>query len=542
MTQTDSVFTIKDTVYFDSYSIIELEGAVFKWDFNPTPQWISSLESRNPKVVFGEAGSYDVSLEITDKHGKSDKATINSMVTLLDLSRTEPIAGKALKCTSAGDYASTGDFNISAEVLSITAWVKPEGIQPDYSGIVINNGETAGINFRGGNNTLGYHWPGGSWSWNSNLIVKPYQWSHVAIVADRDRVTLYVNGFGETHVTDIDPALITGLRIGSYKGWASRNFNGSIDEVQVWKKALSEEEIRLNMHLTIEDETDHADLIAYYQFNEPAGPVINKAGSTHASMYGNSHRSVSYAPIGQGKSSMIEVSSGGEYGFANTGIVLTFPHSGILPDGKLVVSKLNTLPAVLPNENPNSGSYWIIDGYGSNYFSSLSSARFTLDEKLSGEIFDNSRHAKLWNRRPDSDQNTWVELCGARSAGDKSDSTLSYDASCQISGYGHYIIISDDPDIPLYQSQTTAINSYKAMAAPIVFPNPVTKGNNIRIKTNYPGKVRFSLYGLDGKLISDRILRDSDSYSIDTGGMKKGIYLLSIITDKYVYNRKIVIE
>ena len=239
------------------------------------------------------------------------------------------------------------NLGINTEVFSITAWVKPDGIQPDYSGIAINNGTTAGLNFRGGNNTLGYHWPGGSWSWNSRLIVTPYQWSHVALVADRDKVTLYVNGVAAIHETDSEAVDLTSFDIGSYKGWGSRNFTGQIDEVCFWKKALTEEEIRAGMHLTKENLIDDSDLLAYYQFNEPGGSVLNKAGSGQANMYGNAQRVVSAAPVGAGVSQTLLITNGGEYVFGEAGVNLSFPDYGFTPNGEVVVTSLNNLPNVL---------------------------------------------------------------------------------------------------------------------------------------------------------------------------------------------------
>ncbi len=317
MTESDTVYRTGDTVYFESYSVIELDGASFAWSFNPEPEWISDTSERHPKVVFGKDGSYDVTLAVTDRYGNSDSKTVPGMVTIKDISGVDSLPGKAMESYSSGDYMVTDNLGINTEVFSITAWVKPDGIQPDYSGIAINNGTTAGLNFRGGNNTLGYHWPGGSWSWNSRLIVTPYQWSHVALVADRDKVTLYVNGVAAIHETDIEAVDLTSFDIGSYKGWGSRNFTGQIDEVCFWKKALTEEEIRAGMHLTKENLIDESDLLAYYQFNEPGGSVLNKAGSGQANMYGNAQRVVSAAPVGAGVSQALLITNGGEYVFGN---------------------------------------------------------------------------------------------------------------------------------------------------------------------------------------------------------------------------------
>lgn len=70
-----------DTVYFDDHSILNHEGAQWKWEISPAPRYISSENIRNPKVVFGKAGSYQVKITVTKK-GKTYSKTIDNMVSL----------------------------------------------------------------------------------------------------------------------------------------------------------------------------------------------------------------------------------------------------------------------------------------------------------------------------------------------------------------------------------------------------------------------------------------------------------------------------
>lgn len=69
-----------DTVYFDDHSILNHEGAQWQWSFNPAPQYISDANSRHPKVVFGNTGSYEVTLSVT-KDGQTFTKTVPDMVT-----------------------------------------------------------------------------------------------------------------------------------------------------------------------------------------------------------------------------------------------------------------------------------------------------------------------------------------------------------------------------------------------------------------------------------------------------------------------------
>ncbi|WP_084158163.1 discoidin domain-containing protein [Gaetbulibacter saemankumensis] len=71
---------MSDTLYFDDHSILKHSGATWKWNISPAPQYISDVNIRNPKVVLGNPGSYDVTLTVT-QNGIDYVKTIIGMVT-----------------------------------------------------------------------------------------------------------------------------------------------------------------------------------------------------------------------------------------------------------------------------------------------------------------------------------------------------------------------------------------------------------------------------------------------------------------------------
>jgi len=84
ITYSDRVECLMDPVQFDCYSILNHQGASWEWTITPQPQSISSNTARNPIVVFGNEGNYDVSLRVTDGFGNSDTKTITDMISVVD--------------------------------------------------------------------------------------------------------------------------------------------------------------------------------------------------------------------------------------------------------------------------------------------------------------------------------------------------------------------------------------------------------------------------------------------------------------------------
>lgn len=71
---------MSDTLYFDDHSILKHAGATWSWNIDPPPAWIENTNIRNPRVVLGSPGSYNVSLTVT-KNGRDFTKTIANMVT-----------------------------------------------------------------------------------------------------------------------------------------------------------------------------------------------------------------------------------------------------------------------------------------------------------------------------------------------------------------------------------------------------------------------------------------------------------------------------
>jgi hypothetical protein len=109
----------------------------------------------------------------------------------------------------------------------------------------------------------------------ANGILTAGQWYHIAAVNENGTRKLYVDGaqvaLSGTPITVQNN--IDALRIGS--DFNGRFFDGSIDEVRIWKAARTQTDIREKMHR--EASGTDSNLVSYWSFNEGAGTLAYDA-------------------------------------------------------------------------------------------------------------------------------------------------------------------------------------------------------------------------------------------------------------------------
>lgn len=427
----------RDTVYFDDYSVVNHTGATWSWTFSPAPVWSGATNVRNPKVVFGAAGNYTATMTLNGTFSKS----LNIQVA--DACKTDTIPGSAalLGGNDSEDYVALPSISLNTNTLTVTAWIKADGTQPEYSSIFMHDGDDiAGFNFRPNSNRLGYHWPNGQWGWDNGPIVPAGQWAHVAMVVEPTGITLYVNGKGSKHTFTVPMANFdSGLRLGSYRGWGGRFVKGAIDEVCIFNNSLTQNQIRELMHLT-KDPAQLPNLVAYYQFNEPNGPALDRVGTRHAALAGGAVTRIgSNAPLGKGISKRLSVTAAGTYDFTGTGLTLTFPNNSTYPNGELCVSRINQNPDQLPNAQPHSNAYWVVNNFGTNTtFSTLTSLRFDGYGDIPTGATASDYH--LYKRGSFDEGNTWASADDADAFVSGANGSLTFSAGNGQNSFSQFVI------------------------------------------------------------------------------------------------------
>lgn len=382
----------RDTFYFEDYSMVAHEGTSWNWSFDPEPLWVNDPDIRNPKVVFGSDGQYDVTLTLHFGAGEQASKTIDGMVTLSSECDPDDFPGKTLRSANSGDYFIAPNINLTNVThFTLTGWWKPNATLNSFSALLSSGDWCAHCDYTEGlivdyfGTRLWYKWPGNAANWGSNsgMFIPLDEWSYVAMVITPEGATLYLNEEKYEHNIPLNPGEIESFYVGF--GHYDNTFIGDIDEVTVWKRALAENEIKELRHLTKDLlVANDPDLVAYYQFNRLVNDqVLDHAGSYHGTLHNGASLAESTVPAAGGKSALNYIDGPGEVIFEGTGVAMKFSNSGPYPNGDVVVSRLNGAPDMQASDTPLTDStYWIINNYGNSTFNTLDHISFSGIENM----------------------------------------------------------------------------------------------------------------------------------------------------------------
>ena len=74
-----------------------------------------------------------------------------------------------------------------------------------------------------------------------------------------------------------------------------------------------------------------------------------------------------------------------------------------------------------------------------------------------------------------------------------------------------------------------------------VYPNPVTRGDNLNIELGVKTSVKIEIYNVTGKKMLSTDKSNLNSVSVDVSNLESGIYIAQIITDVTTITRKVII-
>ncbi len=160
------------------------------------------------------------------------------------------IAGMALSFDGVNDYVDLGNnaaFDIT-EQITLSAWVNTNDAGSGLHKPYVGKGDNAYALKHANSNTIEFFIYDGTWYVAQVRVDDSFngEWHHVAGTYDGSELKTYVDGIlGVTvaHVGLID-VQIHNLTIGNNSQESGRYYDGTIDEVNIYNRALSKAEIR----------------------------------------------------------------------------------------------------------------------------------------------------------------------------------------------------------------------------------------------------------------------------------------------------------
>lgn len=189
-------------------------------------------------------------------------------------------SGSALEFDGVDDYVDCGnDESLDmTDELTVSAWIKRSSFSTTGTVVGKNNGNSVTAGYGLFSYTQGVEfnfYSAGRWRRTTpRVAVTANQWHHVAGTFNGNIAYLYVDGEQKASLVysgDITIAAGYPVQIGYWRSQKTEYFNGSMDEVTIYDRALSADEIRGLTHTS--PDIDDPTLVAYWSFDEGEGDI-----------------------------------------------------------------------------------------------------------------------------------------------------------------------------------------------------------------------------------------------------------------------------
>ncbi len=150
-------------------------------------------------------------------------------------------------------------INVTMTQGTMAGWIKPVCAQSAsnlWSAIMFTRGTATGLNINpdSANNQVAYHWGDASttWSYRGTAYISATDWTFVAVTVQPTQATIYINGApictnvtAHGSVTWNAPIFLGGDGSGSFD--TRRMTDGCLDDVSLWSRALTADEVKAIM-------------------------------------------------------------------------------------------------------------------------------------------------------------------------------------------------------------------------------------------------------------------------------------------------------
>jgi len=214
-------------------------------------QWINAVASPPPPgpVNWWKLDETNGTVAV-DSAGVADGLYQNGL--LKNQPGAGPVTGRSIYLAGSTNVVAIPALNYHTDTLTITAWLKRNGPQPDFAGVIFcrsaNTGAGISVDPTG---KLRYTWNNlpATWGWNSGLTLPENQWVLVALVIETNRAIMHLRLpgglFSATNAVPNSLEEFDGtLFFGRDPPDSVRLFVGWIDDVRIYDRPLPASEIQ----------------------------------------------------------------------------------------------------------------------------------------------------------------------------------------------------------------------------------------------------------------------------------------------------------
>lgn len=197
-------------------------------------------------LTLGLVGYWPLDGDVKDSVGSSDGELVGGAEWVDD-----GWLNGAVKLDGSTGHVQISGFELITDTITFVAWIN--GWKQDgWAGIVVSRGTSATWTGFGPNDTLTYVWNNNSpdtYNWTGGASIPQNEWALVAIAVEPDQATSYTYSEANGLMQGVNEIPHIEENVDNVKfGWDEccgdgRHFNGLIDEVMIFDRALNEDEI-----------------------------------------------------------------------------------------------------------------------------------------------------------------------------------------------------------------------------------------------------------------------------------------------------------
>jgi len=225
--------------------VLVVVAIVFGWS-----RGASALPANNP-ITAGLAAAYEFSGNADDVSGNENNGVAHGATLTTDRFGN---ANSAYLFDGGFDRIEISPvFSGDQDPITFSAWVRVEEFGGTVYGEYTGSGQTRNYfkSYAAGLTFDQYYPSGGGVGIDVGLASHLTEWTHVVLTKDSDLVSGYLNGVfvssanhTETYSGPSSTMAALGNRFNSFNGgWANQDFDGSLDDIYIYDRALSPAEV-----------------------------------------------------------------------------------------------------------------------------------------------------------------------------------------------------------------------------------------------------------------------------------------------------------